>query len=85
MEYGNDTLAVKDLNVASFLMATGLVKLAGTERNHNKTAYFHFSPREKADALISQYWSDNAPAVQPRILFNAMRNLKDVIFGGNPL
>ena len=79
----SDTFAIKDINVASFLMASGAVKFAGIERTANKTAFFHFAPKDKAESLVDSYWADSAPSVQPRILFNSLRNLKDVIFGGN--
>lgn len=75
------TLPIKDLNVASFLMASSEVTLAKVERNNN-TVFFHFQPKEKAENLVAVYWADNAPAIQPRKLFGAQRDLKDLIFSG---
>lgn len=75
------TLPVKDLNVASFLMASNEVTLAKIERNNN-TVFFHFQPKEKAEDFVARYWADNAPMIQPRKLFGTQRDLKDLIFSG---
>lgn len=81
-QYTPDTLAIKDLSVASFLMASNEVTLVRVERKSNNAAFFHFQPKEKAESLVAAYWSDSAPSLQPRLLFGAQRDLKDLIFSG---
>lgn len=78
----SNTLPVRDLNIASFLMATGKVTLVKVERTGDKTAFLHFHPKDKAEGLISAYWADSAPAMQPRKLFGARRDLQDLILSG---
>ena len=75
-------LAVKDLNVASFLMASNQVKLVAVHRTSDNTAYFHFEPIDVAQSLVSAYWADSAPSLQPRKLFGARRDLQDLVFSG---
>jgi len=82
MDSNPDTLPVKDLNIASFLMASNEVKLTKVERTAGNIAYFHFQPKEKAENLVAAYWADSAPTLQPRRLFGAQRDLKDLIFSG---
>ena len=76
------TLPIKDLNVASFLLASSEVTLVKVERNNNNIAFFHFQPKEKAEDFVARYWADNAPVIQPRKLFGAQRDLKDLLFSG---
>jgi len=76
------TLPIRGLNIASFLMATGEVTLVKVERTTDHIAYFHFQPKEKAESLVAVYWADQAPSIQPRKLFGAQRDLKDLIFSG---
>ena len=47
----------KNLNLAAFLYASGL-SLANTSRA-GKEVYFEFTPKDKAEDLISKYFSDN--------------------------
>lgn len=77
-----DIAEVKDLAVASYLFSTGLVKLAGKRRLVNGEVLFQFSPAKVATDLISAYWNLQAPPVQPKQLFSAQRDLKDMIFSG---
>ena len=76
-----ETLSVKDLALSSFLLSSDELKLVKVERANN-TVYFHFTPRSRAEELMVAYLSENAPTVQPRKLFDAMKNLKDLIFSG---
>jgi len=77
-----DSLPVRDLSIASFLMATGEVTLVKVERTTDNIAFLHFQPKEKAESLVKAYWADSAPNLQPRRLFGAQRDLKDLIFSG---
>lgn len=76
----NSTLSVKDLSVASFLMASEEVKLAHIERSLNRTVYFCFEPKEKAEKLVFAYWADTALSIQPKQLFQSLHSLKNLIF-----
>lgn len=70
----------RDLAIASFLLATDELTLSGTEKE-GKEVFFLFVPPLRAEELTKLYWSDKAPSVQPRKLFGAQRDLKDIIFG----
>lgn len=70
----------KDLSVATFLYATGVVSLIDTVKVSSKEIYFRFSPKDKADELVRQYWNLQAPPIQPKALMTAMRDIKDLIF-----
>lgn len=69
----------RDLGLASFLLTTGKLTLRGTQRE-GREVFFLFTPIEKAEELVQLYWSDKAPSVQPRHLFQSQRSLKDLIF-----
>lgn len=73
---------VKDISVSAFLLASEKVRLVKTERKSDKIVYFYFSPKDEAEKLIGDYWSDTA-SVTPRKVFNALRSLKDIIFSGS--
>ena len=76
-----DTVSeVKDLQVASYLYATQLVKLVGKKRLSSGTVLIQFSPKDKVEELISLYWNLQAPSIQPKDLLNAQRDIKDLIF-----
>ena len=76
-----DTIAeVKDLQVASYLYATQIVKIVGNKRLSNGTVLIQFSPKDKVEKLISLYWNLQAPPIQPKVLLNAQRDVKDLIF-----
>jgi hypothetical protein len=77
----NDTLIIKDLNVAAYLLASGEVVLVKPERKNRNLVLFHFSPKDKAQLLVNNYWSDT-DQLSPRNVFSAMRSLKDLIFSG---
>jgi hypothetical protein len=72
----------KDLNISSFLMASEQMNFIKAERKSNGTVYFYFEPKDKAEILVAAYWSDQAPGIQPRKLFSAQRDLKNLIFSG---
>lgn len=74
-------VVVKDIHIASYLLASEKVRLIKTERRDRNQVLFHFSPKEDAEKLISDYWSDTASCT-PRKLFSAQRSLKDLIFSG---
>lgn len=74
-------IVVKDIHIASYLLASEKVRLVKTERKDNNLVLFHFAPEEEVDKLISDYWSDTA-LITPRKVFMAERSLKDLIFSG---
>lgn len=77
-----DTIEIRDISICSFLYATGLVQLIGKRKLQNGDIYFQFTPKKTAEELIQQYWSSKAPPIQPKTLFSALRDIKDMIFGG---
>ncbi len=78
----NNLFELKDIAVAAYLYSTNQVKLIGKRRLPNGEVLFQFSPKEVAENLINQYWNSEAPPIQPKKLFSAQRDLKDMIFGG---
>lgn len=78
----NNAFETKDLPITSYLYASGKVKLISTRKLQNREIYFIFSPRNIAENLVQQYWNLQAPAIQPKVLFSAMRDIKDLIFAG---
>lgn len=79
----SNTLAVKDLNVAAFLMASGQVKLVEVERHPDNTAYFHFESKETAESLVTAYWAETVShPIQPKKILGSLRDLKDILFSG---
>ena len=77
-----DEADVKDISIGAFLLSSDKVQLVRTERKNNNLVIFYFTPKEEVERLVSLYWSDTA-TVSPRKLFNNLRSLKDLIFGGN--
>lgn len=78
-----ETLAVKDLNIAAFLMASGQVKMVYVERHPNNTAFFHFEPKEVAESLVTEYWAESvSQPIQPKKILGSLRDLKDILFSG---
>ncbi|MEN9328650.1 MAG: hypothetical protein RI947_1458 [Candidatus Parcubacteria bacterium] len=73
---------IKDLSIAAYLYSTSQVKYVGKRRLSSGDVLFQFSTRSIAEQLISDYWNLSAPPIQPKQLFNAMRDLKDIIFAG---
>lgn len=80
---GNSQLSeIKDISLAAYLYATGLVELSGTKRPSRNEVIFLFSPADKVQSLLQQYWNLQAPVIQPKQLFSALRDVKDIIFSG---
>lgn len=77
----NNFIELKDLSIAAYLYSISQIKLVGKRRLPNGEVLFQFSPKEKAEELILQYWNLQAPPIQPKQLFSAQRDLKDMIFG----
>ena len=78
-------LKVQDIYLAAFVYSTHRVKLERTEDEtlpDGKTkTFFYFSPKEIAQGLVDAYFTKSAEPVQPRDLFSALRDIKDIIFG----
>lgn len=75
-------LEIKDIAVSAFLFSTHQVQLLGKRRLPTGEVLFQFSPKPKAEELIQAYWNLQAQPIQPKQLFSAQRDLKDMIFGG---
>lgn len=73
-------IEIKDISLVAYLLATGKVKLLSKRKLHNGEVFFIFSPKEITEQLISQYWNLQAPTIQPKQLFSALRDVKDIIF-----
>lgn len=69
----------KNLNLAAFLYSAGL-EFCGSTRI-GKEVSFNFSPKERAESLIDDYFKGTAK-VNPRELFAKLNDLKDLIFSG---
>ena len=67
----------KQLNIAAFLYASGL-QFTDAD-NLNGEFFFKFTPKEKAEILVNQYFTGNAN-VNPRELFARLKDLKDLVF-----
>lgn len=67
----------KNLNIAAYLYTSGL-RLVRTISVDGEV-FFKFSPRDKAEEAINQYFSGTAN-VNPRDLFARLHDLKDLIF-----
>lgn len=78
----NTFLELKDISVAAYLYSTSLLRFIGKRRLPTGEVLFQFSPKSKAEELINSYWGLSAPSIQPKLLFSAQRDLKDMIFGG---
>ncbi len=78
----NSAAEIKDIAVASYLYATNQVQLLGKRRLPNGAILFQFTPKAKAEELIQSYWNLNALAIQPKVLYSAFRDIKDMIFSG---
>lgn len=74
------TVRIKDISLVAYLFATGKVTLLERQRNSKGDIYFIFSQKDKVDELIAQYWNLQAPVIQPKQLFSAMRDVKDMLF-----
>jgi len=77
----NNILELKDIALASYLYASNKVAFIGKRKLSTGSVLFQFSPKDKANEMINAYWQLNAPAIQPKLLFSAQRDLKDMIFG----
>lgn len=75
-----DTIQIRDLNVAAFLFATDQVRLKSINRSE-KIVFFNFTPVEETEKLLESYWTEKAPLIQAKKLFDARRDLQDMIFG----
>jgi hypothetical protein len=76
-----NTVETKDISLVAYLFATGKVTLAGKRKLSSGEIYFAFTPKKLSEELITQYWNLQAPSIQPKHLFSAMRDVKDMIFG----
>jgi len=78
----NDFIEIKDISILSYLYATGEVNIVGKRKLQNGDVYFQIAPKKTADELILHYWNQTAKPIQPKRLFNALRDMKDLVFGG---
>jgi hypothetical protein len=75
-----NTVETKDISIVAYLFATGKVTLAGKRKLPSGEIYFSFAPKNLSNDLITQYWNLQAPSIQPKQLFSALRDVKDMIF-----
>lgn len=75
-----NTTEIKDISLIAYLFATGKVTLVNKRRLPSGETYFSFTPKQLVNELIAQYWNLQAPSIQPKQLFSAMRDVKDMIF-----
>lgn len=78
-----DFVEIKDISIAAYLYASNKVKLVGKRQNSSGAVLLQFSPKEKVDELVNQYWNFQAPVIQPKLLLTAFRDIKNIIYGGN--
>jgi len=69
----------RDLSLAAFLYSVKDLSLFGTEKE-GRQVYFIFTPPDEAEELTRLYWANKAPSIQPRLLFQSLRSMKDLIF-----
>ena len=77
----NDIVVIRDTNISAFLLCLEKVHLVRTERDKG-IVLFYFSPKKEVEESIAAFWSDTVSAIQPRKLFGAQRDLKNLIFSG---
>jgi hypothetical protein len=75
-----ESLEIRDLSIASYLYSISSLQFAGYKKLQNGDFAFMFVPRVDAEKLITRYWNMSAPCIQPKLLFSAQRDLKDIIF-----
>lgn len=74
-----DLYQTSNLNLAAYIYASG-IEFIGITKTEGK-AVFSFREKEKAEKLISIYFTGTA-SVNPRELFARLNDLKDLIFSG---
>lgn len=67
----------KNLSLSAYLYASGL-QFVGAKKI-NGDFFFEFTPKEKAEQLVNQYFSGTAN-VNPQTLFSRLHDLRDLIF-----
>jgi len=67
----------KNLSLSSFLYASGLQFVRAKKVNGD--FFFEFTPKEKAESLVNQYFTGTA-SVNPQTLFARLHDLRDLIF-----
>ena len=73
-------LEVKDIAIAAYLYASNELQLVGKRKLANGAILLQFTPQVKADELIQHYWNLTASPIQPKLLFSAFRDIKDMLF-----
>lgn len=68
----------KNTNLAAYLCCFPELKFTGATKV-NAYFFFKFTPKNKAEELVNQYFAGNA-SVNPRELFARLHDLKDLIF-----
>ncbi|MFA5928557.1 MAG: DUF5659 domain-containing protein [Candidatus Margulisiibacteriota bacterium] len=75
-----DTYSSTDLGCATGLVSLGF-ELFSLDRSTPSRVKFIFQKRNKLEETVEAYWAD-ALAVNPRIYFNNLKNIKSLIYGG---
>jgi hypothetical protein len=71
---------VKNLNIASYLYASGIQFTGATKVNQE--FFFHFAPKKRAEEYVERYFLGEAQ-VNPKELFARLHDLRDLIFNQN--
>lgn len=77
MENQTKTLDTADTHTASFLLSKG-VKLIKVIRDNPQRVIFCFPNNSEVKKLLEDYWNDET-TVKPRLLFECLDHLKDLI------
>jgi hypothetical protein len=72
--------STKSLLIASFLYANSEINFKGMDKTDPNNQLFHFEPDQKAEDLVEQYYTDTDLNCNAKVLFEAQKSLKDLIF-----
>lgn len=69
----------KNLNLASYLLASAKVNLLSIDKSNTHEIEFIFSHKDVCEQLETQYWQNTA-LINPKQLLYALNELKDQMF-----
>lgn len=78
-EIEQNTFRTKNLNLASYLLSTGKVRLLSLDKTDPDEIWFAFSDKSLCEELEQDYWQDRALS-NPKRLFQSQNELKDQMF-----
>lgn len=68
----------KDLKLSAYLLAAGL-EFLGPEVGQDNIIFFKFSPRERAQQLVTDYFVSGGNPLPPQKVFTAFERIRDVL------